>query len=153
MAIDQIDGGAAAPGEEQELSLRESLEQQFAQAHQDQDDAATAASASAAADPAAEVQAGRQRDGNGRFVAKAGAGELEGAEAAQASQAIAAPAGAAPTDPAAQTAPAQAQTDIPAPPSWNAEAKAKWADVPPDVRRYIAEREENVHRQFTRHDE
>lgn len=149
--IDHLDGGAAAPNEEQELSLRESLEQQFAQAHLEQDDAAAAAGASDTA-AAADGQPGRQRDGSGRFVAKAG-GDQDGAQAAQEAPAAPETAAAAPADQAAQAAAAPAQTDIPAPPSWNAEAKAKWAEVPPDVRRYIAEREENVHRQFTRHDE
>jgi hypothetical protein len=46
MPIDQIDGGAAAPEEEQQpLSLRESLEQQFADAHQAQDAAAASGEA------------------------------------------------------------------------------------------------------------
>jgi hypothetical protein len=150
MAIDQIDGGAAAPGEEQELSLRESLEQQFAQANQAQDDAAAAAGADDGAAADGQAPGGRQRDGNGRFVAKADSGEQEGAQGAPAAVAATDPAV---VDPAAQAAAAPAQTDIPAPISWNAEAKAKWAEVPPDVRKYIAEREENVHRQFTRHDE
>lgn len=152
MAIDHIDGGAAAPEEHQELSLRESLEQQFAAANQEQDGSA-AANAGDDGAAAADAQPGRQRDGNGRFVAKVAAGEQEGVEGAQAAPAAAAPAGAVQTDPAAPADSSQAQTDISAPSSWTAEAKAKWADVPPDVRRYIAEREENVHRQFTRHDE
>lgn len=48
---------------------------------------------------------------------------------------------AAPPDPASQV--------IEAPQSWPADVKAKWATLPPDIQRYVADREGEVHKKFS----
>jgi len=70
----------------------------------------------------------RARDDRGRFAQKAEKSEAQPAEAA---------------------APEPAEPAIEAPASWAAEKRAAWSTLPPDVRKYIAEREAEAHRQIS----
>jgi hypothetical protein len=74
------------------------------------------------------------RDEGGRFKAK------ETAEAA-------------PQADTATTTTTETATAVQPPASWSAEAKAEWANLPPKAQKYIAEREAEVHRGFTKLDE
>lgn len=84
------------------------------------------------------------RDGSGRFAARE-------EPAADAAPDEAAPAATETTDqpeqPAAETAPPAPSIEPPA--AWSADAKAKWAAVPPDVQQIIAAREAEAHKAIT----
>jgi hypothetical protein len=146
MNIDNEDdvGSAGTPAEDtQQPSLRETLEAEFAKAN---DDATTFD-----ANTGKEVPDARPRDNAGRFAAKDA--QVDGTAAAPAQAAPQATDQGAATPVADQQQAAAPTADIPAPHSWNNEAKAKWNDVPPEVRRYIAEREDQMHRAIARNDE
>lgn len=85
---------------------------------------------------------GRDRDESGRFKAKEEAPEEPVADAA--------PVEAAPVEPVEPEAPEE--PEIPAPQSLSAEAKAKWADTPTEVRAAIAKRETEVNQLVGRMD-
>lgn len=128
---DVVVGTGTPDDDEPQLSLRETLQAEYARAHEPP-----------AEDGGAEQKPGRTRDDAGRFAAPAPAA-AEAPSAGQTPQAAADPA----TPPAAAPAP-----DIAAPHSWTNEAKAKWAEVPADVRKYIAEREDQMHRALAHND-
>jgi hypothetical protein len=52
-----------------------------------------------------------------------------------------------------ETKPVPVVEDVAAPNSWNKEAREKWADIPVEAKRYIAEREAQMHRAITAQDE
>jgi hypothetical protein len=143
MDIDTEDlGGTGTPVDNApQPSLREQLEDSFAKARDDSDNT---------------PEPGRTRDQGGRFAKPA---PQEGTQQPTTAPEPVATLADAPADPAATAAPtaapaaAPAGGEIAAPASWTAELKAKWSTVPPDVRAYIAEREDQVHRQFSRNDE
>jgi hypothetical protein len=84
---------------------------------------------------------GRVRDESGRFVSTHPEAVEPQAEA---------PATAV-SDQAPEAASAETATpSIPAPNSWSAEQKAKWEQLPPDTREYIAKRESEAHAQISR---
>jgi hypothetical protein len=140
---DEIGGAGATANDDQQPSLRETLEAEFAKASEPPTfDAGTGK----------EVTAGRARDESGRFATKAAPADDAGAAAAPA-QATPQPTGAGAAAAPADQQQAAAPAEIPAPHTWTAEAKAKWNDVPPEVRRYIAEREDQMHRAISRNDE
>lgn len=137
---DEIGGAGTPVDNEPQLSLRETLQEAYTKA-------------SAAPDDEPAPAAPRTRDDAGRFAAKPNTGD-EGAAPAPAPQA-AAPAA---PDPAAAPVTDQQQAaaptiDIPAPHSWTNEAKAKWNEVPTEVRKYIADREDQMHRAIARNDQ
>lgn len=82
-----------------------------------------------------------RRDDTGRFAARDAATEAQPAGQAE-TQPI--------TDQTAEKAAEPAKPAIEPPHSWSAEAKARWADVPPDTQAYIAEREAQAHQAITR---
>lgn len=132
-------GAAGAPaGDEPALSLRETLAAEFAKANDVPD--------AEGEDP----KPARARDDSGRFAGKPAPTGDDATAAPPAPAAAPDPAAAVADTSAAAPAPA---VDVAAPGSWTAEAKAKWNDVPPDVRKYIAEREDQMHRALTRNDE
>lgn len=141
LETDEDLGGAGTPAEDAQPSLRDTLVAEFAKANEP---------ATFDADTGKEVAEGRTRDDSGRFAAKPAPADGDAAAAPAPTPAAADPAAAA-ADPAL-AAPAT-PADIPAPHTWTNEAKAKWNDVPPEVRKYIAEREDQVHRAITKHDE
>lgn len=55
-----------------------------------------------------------------------------------------------PTDQPETKTPEPAQPAIAAPVSWSADAKAKWASVPPELQQFIAKRETEAHQAITR---
>lgn len=121
---------------QQELSLRDTLDEAFEQHATDEVDDARRPAAPAAA-PAAPAQAAptpgedaRPRDEHGRFAPK---GEQD-APAAQARP------GAAPAQPTQAPAPPTA-ADLKPPASWRPEAREKWASVDPVVRQEVYRRE------------
>lgn len=76
------------------------------------------------------------RDEQGRFVSK----NPDAGEPAEAT-----------TDGQTPETAAEPETpEIPAPHSWPAEMKAKWTELPPDAREYIAKRESEAHSQISR---
>lgn len=99
----------------------------------------------------------RARDEHGRFTKN----DQQTKQAAQTEQTVAAgqaaQAAAAATDPAAQQQPdqqsQQQQQAIKAPDAWSPAAKAKFAELPPDIQAEIARRESEVHKGFTSQDE
>ena len=98
----------------------------------------------------------RERDETGKFKAKVK--DVPVATAASTPSATAqTPAGtqsASPTPSAANASVVDPNVATIQPPAaWSAEAKAKWANVPADVQKIIAEREAEVHKGFTRLDE
>lgn len=78
-------------------------------------------------------EAGPARDDRGRFAPKAEAATAEQNEVQQPEQ--------------AKVEPEEPAIDAPA--SWAAEKRAAWSTLPPDVRKYIAEREAEAHRQIS----
>jgi hypothetical protein len=111
-------------------------------------------------DDSAASDSNRARDERGRFTAAketattvtsttTSAATSESTGAARATDRPAAAATASET-PAAG---ASVAAEIPAPQSWTAVAKAKWNEIPAEVRAEISKRESDVHRQFTRIDE
>jgi hypothetical protein len=121
----QDDGQGAA-----EPTLRETLESAFEQ-HAGEDDLSNQGEKP-------EARTGKPRDQSGRFA------KTEPHEQQAAADAAAA---------ATQQQSGQQTEDIPPPAGWKAEAKAQWANLPAEVRKYINEREAEVHRGFTRNDE
>lgn len=80
-----------------------------------------------------------RRDDTGRFAAREPATEAQPQQEPQAT-----------TDQTAEKAAEPAKPAIEPPHSWSAEAKARWANVPPDTQAYIAEREAQAHQAITR---
>ena len=117
---------------------------------------ASAETATTADSGAAAESAGTARDQRGRFAPKdpatggtappAAAGADAGQRAAPSTEPRAAAENAAPAQ--TQTGPADA-----APQGWTPAAKAMWAQLPPLARSEINRREQDFHRQLTRHDE
>jgi hypothetical protein len=138
---EDVGGAGASGGDEPQLSLRETLEAEFARANESPGD-----------DGAAAQKPARTRDESGRFAA-AGAQADDTGAAGTSDQAAPQAADQGAAAPAADQQQAAAPTaDIPAPHSWTNEAKAKWNEVPVDVRRYIAEREDQMHRAIAHND-
>lgn len=81
--------------------------------------------------------------GTGRFAAQ---GDQSAADAAPESAPAATEITDQPEQPTAETAPSPS---IEPPVAWSADAKAKWAALPPDVREYIAQRESEAHKAIT----
>jgi hypothetical protein len=81
----------------------------------------------------------RTRDDRGRF---ASGGSEAPAEPAPAPATVAEQ---------APAEPATGQLEA-APNAWSTSAKAKWAELPPEVRQFVREREEQVHKEFSRRD-
>jgi len=131
--------------ENEELSLREQLQAAYDQHSQDEEEekqSAAAASHEEVTPPAAETQESRQRDETGKFKAK----DTQQAEV-PAQQDVES----ANTESAEPAAEKQAnETEAPA--SWNAEARAKWKDLPPDVQSYIQHRETSMQQMVGRMD-
>ncbi len=143
-----------APAEVAEKSLREELQEQFTAASA-ADDAATATGH--VEETATEAQA-RARDAQGRFAGKSNATDATIVDPAQ--RAPAGTVGTAQATDAAQTAAADSQaavaaaaTAIPPPQNLKPELRAAWDAAPPELRKYIADREAEVHKGFTRMDE
>lgn len=119
--------------------------------------ASTPAPETTTAAPASEAPAPSMRDtmaevfrkhnperevGTGRYAARDGETAADAApEGAPAATEITDQ----PEAPAVETAP----PSIDPPASWSADAKAKWAALPPDVREYIAQRESEAHKAIT----
>lgn len=104
----------------------------------------------AAAETEAQAAADRARDERGRFASNK-PDAVAGAEAPTEQQQ---PEVAAQPVPQAQ----EAAREVPAaalaaPNSWSNQAKAKWHEIPPDIRAEIAKRESDVHKGFTKMDE
>jgi hypothetical protein len=96
------------------------------------------------------------RDEHGRFTRRDGSGEAQAGEAA--SQQSATPqsrqqAQSPQATGAQEAAPAATQSASLAPQGWTPAAKAKWAQLPDDIRAEISRRETDMHRQLTQHDE
>jgi len=91
----------------------------------------------------AQVQE-RERDEAGRFTAAEKA-----AQKVEASQAVAQKVG----KETATAVPATATAELPMPNSWKPELKADWDKLPESVRKYAIERENEVHKGFTKFDE
>ena len=56
-------------------------------------------------------------------------------------------------DTEANKEPAKVDSSIPAPTSWKSEAKEKWGDIPDEAKKYIAQREAEMHRAITAQDD
>lgn len=52
--------------------------------------------------------------------------------------------------PKVEPEPAQSSPAIAPPNSWSAESQAKWASLPPDLQKYVADRESQAHQQISR---
>lgn len=116
-------------------SLREELEAAAAGEDEPVVEVTDEAPIEATDEPEKPVEAGRERDESGRFVAKE-----EPKEEAEKPEA---PVEAKPED----EAPESGDTDkpAPAPPNgWTAEAKGKWADLDPDIQAAVAKREQDI---------
>lgn len=109
-----------------------------------------AEAATEAAKPSPEDELGAIWDKH--YPPRDAGGKFKAVEAPPADAAVkeAPPADTTSTDQPAKTAPEPASPAIDAPNSWSAEAKAKWASVPPEVREYIAKRETEAHQAITR---
>lgn len=160
MTIDQT-----APAEPAEKSLREELEANFAAATAtdgaviDENGVDAAGAAAASTEP-------RARDASGRFAGKAGAEDARGVDrtgqAAPGTGAAPAAAAAAPgaagqvagdQQQATTAAAAAAAAAIAAPGNLKPELRAAWDAAPPELRKWISDREAEVHKGFTRMDE
>lgn len=87
----------------------------------------------------------KPRDEQGRF---AGTQEPSGAEEAAAGPVTEEPAQTDQSPAAGQEEPS-GEAAIPAPQSWSADMKAKWAALPPDVQEYVNKRDGEAHRQIS----
>lgn len=127
---------------EESTGLREQLAAQFREAEEREQ-----VEPPPAADDSAST---KERDEKGRFKASDAAAE-GGGEGGSASE----PAAAMEQKPAEQgeDPPEPAASALTAPPSWSADAKAKFNELPPEVQREITRREAEVHKGFTQHDE
>jgi hypothetical protein len=118
-----------APVEETEKSLHEELQAAYQEAVE--------------ADPAESSAAERARDDRGRF-----AGKTEAVDAV-----VVEPTQQATTGTVAPTQQAEQPTAVPPPSNLKPELRAAWDAAPPELRKYIADREAEVHKGFTRMDE
>ena len=146
-----------APAEQAEKSLREEIQ-----------DAMTASQAGAAADESSDIDAsaaaapsdGRARDAQGRFAGKQ---EAEDARVVDRTGQAAAAAAAAPAAQGAQAGQQAAAAGdqagqgqaapVPAPGNLKPELRAAWEAAPAELRKWISDREAEVHKGFTRMDE
>lgn len=131
-----------APADTAEKSLREELQEAFTASQADD------TSVDAGTETAAEA---RSRDDRGRFAGKAEATDATIVDPAQ----RAAPVDTTGTAPATGQAPAEqaAQTAVAPPANLKPELRAAWDAAPPELRKYISDREAEVHKGFTRMDE
>lgn len=137
-----------APADTAEKSLREELQEAFA-ASTSNDDAIVDTSAPSTAES-------RSRDDRGRFAGKTDAVDATIVDpAARAAQPGAGTVGTVvPAQAAGALAPGDQQQPAIAPPSnLKPELRAAWDAAPPELRKYIADREAEVHKGFTRMDE
>lgn len=127
---------------EESTGLRELIADQFREAEEREQ--------AAEQPPATESASTKERDEQGRFKAKEATAE-EGGEGGSAPEQAAATE----SKPESQEAdpPEPAAAALTAPPSWSADAKAKFGELPPEVQREITKREAEVHKGFTQHDE
>lgn len=139
-----------APGDTPEKSLREELQEAF-----------TATTAAAADDTSVDTGAAastgepRTRDSSGRFAGKQNAEDATIVDpAARAAPAAAGTTGTVAPGQGAAGAPGEQQPVVVAPPpNLRPELRAAWDAAPPELRKYIADREAEVHKGFTRMDE
>jgi hypothetical protein len=137
-----------APADTAEKSLREELQEAFTAAAVD--DAPTDVT------PMPATGETRTRDASGRFAGKQAAEDATIVGQAQRAAAPAASAAGtvAPGQGAAGAPPAPDATTAVAPPAnLKPELRAAWDAAPPELRKYIADREAEVHKGFTRMDE
>jgi len=128
------------------LAARDEIEQRNKAAEGEAEPESPVSAKGEETESTAEARAARVRDERGRFAPVA-----DGAvEAPEQPGTVAAPVAAEP--PADKPAEAVPQV-IAAPPSWSNTAKAKWNELPTEVRAEIAKREADVHKGFTKMDE
>lgn len=127
---------------QQELSLRDTLDDAFDKHATDEVDEPRKTAPAAPAEPAQAQAPGadaRARDEHGRFVPK---GEQAAADPGAAAP-VAKPAAAAPAQPTQAPQPGAA-ADLKAPPSWRPQAREKWASADPEVKAEVYRREHEM---------
>lgn len=149
-----------APADTAEKSLREEIQEAFAASSTDVStaDAGTVDDGAAGASTTAGSAEQRARDANGRFAGKqdvtdAVVVDRTGQAAPTAAADAQAAAQAAGDQQQAQAAAAAAAAAIAAPGNLKPELRAAWDAAPPELRKWISEREAEVHKGFTRMDE
>jgi hypothetical protein len=131
-----------APADTAEKSLREELQEQFTAAAAADDDIADTGSSAES----------RSRDDRGRFAGKTDAVDATIVDSSQRAP-VAGETGTAQAGNQAAIDQSAQQPAVAPPPNLKPELRAAWDAAPPELRKFIADREAEVHKGFTRMDE